>query len=117
MANVKSVFISGTMTFDASNFNDATHSGSNQTVLKFLGRISLPDFGLRIKFEDEEFYRENKFRGRTCFKRYKIEGEEAISYAYLRTIMAELMLVGEIEVVLIHDIENHEILCDHVNHI
>ncbi len=106
MANVKLVIIRGTMTFNASNA-DGSSDRPNQNALALLGQLSLPTFGLKIKFGATPVMVPNKCGGKTAMFNYEITGKEAVATAGLQAMLRDLKQVGIVLAATSMDIENN----------
>ncbi len=87
MANVKDIEIHATIPFD----------GGSSFIREFLGRCSIPGYGLKVTFLNKQFYKENKYGGVTCMFAATISGKEAINLKYYALLIAELEKHGSVK--------------------
>lgn len=90
MSSIKEFYIQGWMPFGARN---------NETVLEFLGRISLPAFGLRVQLGPDCKLVPNQFRANAQIRMYyfTITGKEDISFQSYAFLLKELEKIGIVE--------------------
>lgn len=116
MANVKRVLIRGYMRFDGADptINQATRD----LLLKELGVLNLPVFGIRIKHhygewpgQPFEVYVTNEHGGRTCMVAFEIYGREAVSAEYTEELCRLIERAGGwINLVESEDLEENELI-------
>ncbi len=101
MSNIKEVFIKGWMPFDSYE-----HKALNQK----LGVLNAPTIGIRIKYLEQEKYRETDV-GRTCLVSFVIEGQEAFPQAWFDNLTNYINAAGgEIEQYQLIDVEENILL-------
>lgn len=98
MANVKEVFITGTMEYDA---------GENEELLEFLGVMNTPSFGIRIAYGGVALMMPNSYGGRTAMYDYTVSGEEAVRDEWIKKLVSLLESVGTVSIAKYRDIENN----------
>ena len=101
MSNIKEVYIKGWMPFDSYE-----HKDLNQK----LGVLNAPTIGIRIKYLNQEKYRETDV-GQHCLVLFEIAGQEAFPQAFFDNLTNYINLAGgEIEQYQLIDVENNILL-------
>lgn len=85
MANVKKVRIVGTIPFDG---------GGDAELLAQIGRMAFPVFGFKIDIARREEMVPNDHGGQTAVHKFWVEGEEAVSFSWLRGFCLRVLKAG-----------------------
>jgi hypothetical protein len=111
MSNVKSIYISGTMSYDASPLERVgspplpSNDNRHDELLRDLGRLQMPGMGVRVEWGNPAPGTPNRHRGTTGMYCYRIVGQEALSFAYLDRLRGLLEGAGTVEIFEVEDIE------------
>lgn len=97
MSNVKRVTIVGVLPFDC----DQDH-----TIKGWLATMNTPTFGLRITWGNEPKMVANEHGGQTAMYPFAIQGDEAVSYDALDTLVKAIKRLGTITENTVKDLEN-----------
>lgn len=115
MSNIKSVYLSGTMTYNAAplqragsdrlSFEEETER--QDELLRILGLLSLPGIGLKVEWVSNPKLPgiRNTHGGVTAMVGYRIVGSEAFSYKWFDRFVALLKGAGTVEVERIEEPE------------
>lgn len=98
MANIKEVLIEGEMAYDA---------GGSEALLKLLGQMNTPSFGLRISYDGRQSMIPNKWGGHTAMYGFTISGMEAVRDEWIEHLLASLSLAAKVTVAKYRDYENN----------
>lgn len=104
MANCKDVLIKGIIRFDACDESGDTFASDR--VLRMLGMLNLPSFGLRIEYGNKTYSAPNEHGGRTAFYEFAVKGVEAIREAFFDEMIGIFASVGELQDYQLRDVEN-----------
>lgn len=85
MSNVKHVTITGTVPFDL---------GQNEDLLKMVGGIHTPSFGLTLSYGKKVESVRNEHRGETAMYEFGLYGQEAMSFDFLERFITLVKIVG-----------------------
>ena len=97
MANIKEVEIYGSVPFDCDG---------NQELLAFFGRMSLPSFGLRVRWQ-QSYYQQNEHAGQTRMESFYVFGQEALRESWFDAFMESVEIAGGcFESARLRDVEN-----------